>query len=167
MVPACGSTVLLASLRPRPPSPSSSAPAPNHISLQDHCADGRGTRGILPILMHARASQRKPPVLSCLLSQREGGREGRAEAGGEGGGERQRGRESGREERSFTNRDRRRQKHLRELPLPTAAQEFSEHRSCDADHQNPGFEVGNYTSTRTFRADEADGTKVLEVRAPL
>lgn len=76
-------------------------------------------------------------------------------------------RESGREERSFTNRDRRRQKHLRELPLPTAAQEFSEHRSCDADHQNPGFEVGNYTSTRTFRADEADGTKVLEVRAPL
>lgn len=105
--------------------------------------------------------------LVCCLREREGEREEQRRAGREGESARGGERESGREERSFTNRDRRRQKHLRELPLPTAAQEFSEHRSCHADHQNPGFEVGNYTSTRTFRADETDGTKVLEVRAPL
>lgn len=68
--------------------------------------------GIVPIGACRHASQGKPhQFLSCLLSQ--SGREGRAEAGREGGGERER----GREERSFTNRDREREKHLLELPL--------------------------------------------------
>lgn len=83
MVPACGSTVLLASLRPRPPSPSSSAPAPtSHFpprSLRGWQGDSRDSAN-----PHARARFSEEAASSLLSAVSERGRERGKSRGGRG-----------------------------------------------------------------------------------
>lgn len=137
------------------PCPTIAFPSKNTASMEEELTGSCQSVQASPLLRGSRTS------FSLLSAISERGREGRAEAGRAGGGEREKERERGREERSFTNRDQQREKHLLELPLTHSSLGIFWAQQLHTDYQNQVFKIFNYTSTYTFGADKADRTKVL------